>query len=115
MLRGGCVIWPIAAGLFMLMSQARAQICPSRPKSRSPTRMALKSASSTLLTENPSRLSAAAMEVVPAPAGVWAVRDVGLSRYLPSGPALVRSYSATYELLGEPVRELLSLVHLRRQ
>lgn len=58
--------------------------------------------------------SAAAMEVVPAPAGVWAVRDVGLSRYLPSGPALVRSYSATYELLGEPVRELLSLVHLRR-
>jgi uncharacterized SAM-binding protein YcdF (DUF218 family) len=58
---------------------------------------------------------AAGMEVVPAPAGVLAARDAGLLRYLPDGPALIRSYSATYELLGEPVRELLSLVHLRRQ
>jgi tripartite-type tricarboxylate transporter receptor subunit TctC len=31
MLRGGCVIWLIAAGLFMLMSQVHAQVYPSRP------------------------------------------------------------------------------------
>jgi hypothetical protein len=36
-------------------------------------------------------------------------------RYLPDAMALVRSSLATYELLGEPVRELLALTHLRRQ
>jgi hypothetical protein len=35
-------------------------------------------------------------------------------RFLPDAQALVRSYHATYELLGEPVRELLALSHLRR-
>jgi uncharacterized SAM-binding protein YcdF (DUF218 family) len=59
--------------------------------------------------------SAAGMQVVPAPAGVWAPRDGGLARYLPDAAALTRSYSATYELLGDPVRELLWLTHLRRQ
>jgi uncharacterized SAM-binding protein YcdF (DUF218 family) len=58
--------------------------------------------------------TAAGMEVTPAPAGVWSERDLGVQRYLPDAQALLRSYSATYELLGEPVRELLSLSHLRR-
>jgi uncharacterized SAM-binding protein YcdF (DUF218 family) len=58
--------------------------------------------------------TAAGMEVIPAPAGVWAERDVGVQRYLPDAAALLRSYLATYELLGEPVRQLLSLSHLRR-
>jgi len=57
----------------------------------------------------------AGLEVVPAPAGVLALREEGLARYLPSGTALLRSYGATYELLGEPVRQLLSATHLRRQ
>jgi len=59
--------------------------------------------------------TAAGMQVIPAPAGVLAIRDVGLWRYLPNVPALGRSYSATDELLGEPVRQLLLLSHLRRQ
>jgi uncharacterized SAM-binding protein YcdF (DUF218 family) len=59
--------------------------------------------------------SATGLEVVPAPAGVLAVRDTGALRYLPNPMALVRSYAATYELLGEPVRQLLWLSHLRRQ
>jgi uncharacterized SAM-binding protein YcdF (DUF218 family) len=59
--------------------------------------------------------TAAGMEVIPAPAGVLAGRDVSPFRYFPEPQALLRSYLATYELLGEPVRELLSLSHLRRQ
>jgi uncharacterized SAM-binding protein YcdF (DUF218 family) len=59
--------------------------------------------------------SAAGLEVVPAPVGVLAERDQGLRRYLPDAAAMGRSYMASYELLGEPVRELLALTHLRRQ
>jgi uncharacterized SAM-binding protein YcdF (DUF218 family) len=59
--------------------------------------------------------TAAGLQVIPAPSGVLAVRDQGVYRYLPDSMALVRSYLATYELLGEPVRELLALTHLRRQ
>jgi uncharacterized SAM-binding protein YcdF (DUF218 family) len=59
--------------------------------------------------------TAAGLQVIPAPAGVPARRDEGMYRYLPEPMALVRSYMATYELLGEPVRELLALTHLRRQ
>ena len=57
----------------------------------------------------------AGMQVLAAPAGVAAIRDVGLWRWLPNMAALGRSYGATYELLGEPVRQLLWLSHLRRQ
>ena len=59
--------------------------------------------------------TAAGLEVVPAPAGVLAERDVGVQRYLPEVSALVRSYMASYELLGEPMREFLAVTHLRRQ
>lgn len=59
--------------------------------------------------------TAAGLDIVPAPAGVLALRDTGVFRYLPSSQALLRSSSATYELLGEPVRELLALSRLRRQ
>jgi uncharacterized SAM-binding protein YcdF (DUF218 family) len=58
--------------------------------------------------------SAVGLQVTPAPAGVWSPRDTGVMRYLPDARALVRSYSATYELAGEPVRKLLWLSHLRR-
>ena len=54
------------------------------------------------------------LEVVPAPVGILADRDVGISRYLPSPDALLRSHAAIYEMLGEPVRMFLAATHLRR-
>jgi uncharacterized SAM-binding protein YcdF (DUF218 family) len=59
--------------------------------------------------------TAAGMSVVPAPVGVLAPRAVAPFLYLPDAQALVRSYLAVYELLGEPVRVLLAVTHLRRQ
>jgi uncharacterized SAM-binding protein YcdF (DUF218 family) len=38
-----------------------------------------------------------------------------LFEYLPSAEGLLRSNRAVYELLGEPVRVLLAVLHLRRQ
>jgi uncharacterized SAM-binding protein YcdF (DUF218 family) len=57
----------------------------------------------------------AGLEVVPAPVGMLANRDPGLLRYLPNPDSLIRSYIASYELLGEPVREFLAASHIRRQ
>jgi uncharacterized SAM-binding protein YcdF (DUF218 family) len=59
--------------------------------------------------------TAAGMEVVPAPVGVLAVREIGASRYLPSYQGLLRSSFAINELLGDPMRAFLSATHLRRQ
>ncbi len=56
----------------------------------------------------------AGFEVIPAPAGILAARDFGMLRYIPNADALMRSQTAIYELLGEPVRILLSASHLRR-
>jgi len=59
---------------------------------------------------------AAGMDVVPAPVGLSDIRDnTGPFRYIPQTQALGLSYAATYELLGEPVREFLQFTHLRRQ
>ncbi len=58
--------------------------------------------------------TAAGIEVVPAPVGVLAPRDLGMSRYVPNPDALVRTHVAIYELLGEPVRAFLAASHLRR-
>ena len=71
--------------------------------------------SATQLWRAAHEFTAAGMEVVPAPAGVLAGRDSDWFRYLPSSQALLRSTMASYELLGERVRELLALSHLRRQ
>jgi uncharacterized SAM-binding protein YcdF (DUF218 family) len=54
------------------------------------------------------------LEVVPAPVGIFAPRDVGIHSYLPSPDALLRSNAAIYEMLGEPVRLFLSATRLRR-
>ncbi len=56
----------------------------------------------------------AGFDVVPAPAGMLAPQDYGVLRFLPNPDALLRSHIAIYELIGEPVRMLLSLSHLRR-
>ena len=56
----------------------------------------------------------AGFEVIPAPAGILAARDFGVLRWIPNADALMRSQTAIYELLGEPVRIFLSASHLRR-
>jgi uncharacterized SAM-binding protein YcdF (DUF218 family) len=56
----------------------------------------------------------AGFDVVPAPLGILAPRNFGVLKYLPDPDALLRSYAAIYELIGEPVRFLLSASHLRR-
>lgn len=56
---------------------------------------------------------AAGLSVVPAPADVWAPREVGSMRYVPTATGLVRSYRAVYELVGEGIRDLLVAIHLR--
>lgn len=56
----------------------------------------------------------AGIEVVPAPVGVLAPRDFGILHYVPNPDALLRAHAAIYELLGEPVRALLAVTHLRR-
>ncbi len=58
--------------------------------------------------------AAAGLDVVPAPVGILAPRDFGVLEYLPNPDALLRSYAAIYELIGEPVRIFLSASHLRR-
>jgi uncharacterized SAM-binding protein YcdF (DUF218 family) len=55
------------------------------------------------------------LEVVPAPVGMLQDRDFGVLRFVPNPDALLRSHAAIYEMLGEPVRLLLSASHLRRQ
>jgi uncharacterized SAM-binding protein YcdF (DUF218 family) len=56
----------------------------------------------------------AGMEVVPAPVGMLAARDLGIWNFLPNPDALHRACAAINELLGEPVRALLAATHLRR-
>jgi uncharacterized SAM-binding protein YcdF (DUF218 family) len=55
------------------------------------------------------------LDVVPAPVGILEDRDFGVLRFVPDPDALLRSHAAIYEMLGEPVRLLLSASHLRRQ
>ncbi|HWM68751.1 MAG: hypothetical protein QOI59_2371 [Gammaproteobacteria bacterium] len=57
----------------------------------------------------------AGFAVVPAPAGVSTTREYGVFRYVPSTSALTRSYSAVYELIGEPMRRLLAAGGVREK
>jgi|SRR5271167_4446962 len=57
----------------------------------------------------------AGIAVVAAPVGILAERNTGISRYLPNDETLTRSYAALNELLGEPLRALFAVTHLRRQ
>jgi uncharacterized SAM-binding protein YcdF (DUF218 family) len=59
--------------------------------------------------------TAAGVEVVPAPAGMLALRESGFTHYMPNPEALLRTCAAANELLGEPVRVFLAATHLRRQ
>jgi uncharacterized SAM-binding protein YcdF (DUF218 family) len=57
--------------------------------------------------------TAAGIDVTAAPVGMYAPRYLGVLEYLPSADGLIRSYDASYELIGEPVRSLLAAAHLR--
>jgi hypothetical protein len=61
----------------------------------------------------PACLLAAGLSIVPAPAEVWAPREIGTMRYVPTASGLLRSYTAVYALAGEGVRDLLVAAHLR--
>lgn len=56
----------------------------------------------------------AGLSIVPAPADVWAPREMGTMRFVPTATGLRRSSNAAYELVGEGVRDLLVATHLRR-
>ena len=58
---------------------------------------------------------AAGIQVVPGPVDQRSQPPPGWLSWLPDPQALVRSHIAIYELLGEQVRELFSVAHLRRQ
>ena len=58
---------------------------------------------------------AAGLQVVPAPVGLQDRRPLQVPSFLPVTGALMLSHQAIYELVGEPVREILSALHLRRQ
>jgi uncharacterized SAM-binding protein YcdF (DUF218 family) len=58
--------------------------------------------------------TAAGAQVVPAPVGLPGPRMVNSITLLPHADALLQSYAAVYELLGEPVRTFFAATHLRR-
>jgi uncharacterized SAM-binding protein YcdF (DUF218 family) len=71
--------------------------------------------SSTHLWRATQEFRSAGFDVVPAPAGSWAPRELTPFRFVPSPVGLMRSQAALYELWGERVREVLAVLHLRRQ
>jgi uncharacterized SAM-binding protein YcdF (DUF218 family) len=58
---------------------------------------------------------AAGFDVTPAPIGVVGNRESGIFKYMPNAAALLRSNSAVYELVGEPVRRLLAALRIREK
>jgi uncharacterized SAM-binding protein YcdF (DUF218 family) len=57
----------------------------------------------------------AGFEVVPAPQGVWAPRDLEALRFIPGAGGLERSNAAVYELIGEPMRRLQEALGVRER
>jgi uncharacterized SAM-binding protein YcdF (DUF218 family) len=58
---------------------------------------------------------AAGLQVVPAPVGNRIPQQLHVDSFVPAVNALMHSHEAIYELIGEPVRELFAVLHLRRQ
>lgn len=58
---------------------------------------------------------AAGLQVVPAPVGNRIPQKLQVGSFVPAVGALLHSHEAVYELIGEPVRELFAVLHLRRQ
>jgi uncharacterized SAM-binding protein YcdF (DUF218 family) len=59
--------------------------------------------------------AAAGLQVVPAPVGGDTPHHYGVVDFVPTAHGLHRSHDALYELIGEPMRQLMSSLHLRRQ
>jgi uncharacterized SAM-binding protein YcdF (DUF218 family) len=59
--------------------------------------------------------AATGLTVMPAPMDIQARRPPGIGNYVASAGALLRSHEAIYELIGEPVRQILAATHARRQ
>jgi uncharacterized SAM-binding protein YcdF (DUF218 family) len=59
--------------------------------------------------------TAAGAEVVAAPVGILAVREFGILWYVPNPDALLRTWAALNELVGEPARDVFAALHWRRQ
>jgi len=57
----------------------------------------------------------AGFDVVPAPVNSGVDRTHDVTGLLPNPEGLIRSYSALYEMLGEPVRQIMFALHIRRQ
>jgi uncharacterized SAM-binding protein YcdF (DUF218 family) len=57
----------------------------------------------------------AGLEVVPAPVGGDTPRSYVAGDFVPTAHGLHRSHDALYELIGEPIRQLMSSLHLRKQ
>jgi uncharacterized SAM-binding protein YcdF (DUF218 family) len=59
--------------------------------------------------------AATGLTVLPAPTDMLENEPHGVGDFVPSARALMQSYEAIYELIGEPVRQLLAATHARRQ
>ena len=59
--------------------------------------------------------SSAGLQVTAAPVGNVVSRPLEFGEFVPSPTALLRTHEAVYELVGERVRELFAVLHLRRQ
>lgn len=71
--------------------------------------------SSTHMVRAVHEFAAAGLAVTAAPVQVYARTELDSFSFLPSPEGMLRSNRAVYELIGERVRELLALLHLRRQ
>lgn len=69
--------------------------------------------SDTHLQRAAQEFEAAGLSIVPAPADVWAPREIDSVRYVPTASGLLRSNIALYALVGEAARNLLVVTHLR--
>jgi uncharacterized SAM-binding protein YcdF (DUF218 family) len=59
--------------------------------------------------------AAAGLTVLPAPMDILSPNPRGVGDYVPTAGTLFRSCQAIYELIGEPVREILAATRTRRQ
>jgi len=55
----------------------------------------------------------AGLVVTPAPAVLWALDETPVLRWVPTPTGLMRSHNALYELIGEEVRQMLVVLHIR--
>ena len=71
--------------------------------------------SSTHLWRAAHEFQSAGFDVVPAPQGVWAPREMTALRFIPGIGGLQRSNAAIYEMLGEPMRRLQEVLGIRER